>query len=89
MTPIEKIHAKLTNIMIGGCTCSTKSPELKHHKEGCHYRLASEIGELLQAPALKPGDKADMYHAGTQLMYSVTVDKMIGSPIDYQERDHA
>lgn len=39
--------AKLTRIQVGGCTCDTKTPELKHHSERCHFRLASEASALL------------------------------------------
>lgn len=42
-----EIRKRLTSLQVGGCTCLTKTPELKYHKETCHYRLASEIESLL------------------------------------------
>lgn len=38
---------KLTRIMVGGCTCMTKTDEVRFHAERCHYRLAFEASELL------------------------------------------
>lgn len=42
-----KIHQKLGRIMVAGCTCMTKTPDIQYHKELCHYRLAQEISNLL------------------------------------------
>lgn len=48
------MESKLLAIMVGGCTCLTKTPELKYHAERCHYRLASEALALLPAPTQPP-----------------------------------
>jgi hypothetical protein len=39
---------RLSKILVGGCTCDTKSVELQEHAERCHFRLASEALEALQ-----------------------------------------
>jgi hypothetical protein len=33
----------LTRLTVGGCTCMTKTPELKYHADDCQYRMATEI----------------------------------------------
>lgn len=43
----EEIDRRLARLQVGGCTCMTKTPELKYHDERCTYRLASEIAILL------------------------------------------
>jgi hypothetical protein len=48
---IQAAQDKLTRIMVGGCTCNTKTPELRFHSERCHFRLASEASEAL-SPAV-------------------------------------
>ena len=50
-TRVNEMQSKLASIMLGGCTCLTKTNELKYHKENCHYRLASEVSELLRGMA--------------------------------------
>ena len=45
------IYDKLSKLMIGGCTCLTKTPDIKFHKENCTYRLAREV-EALFIPVL-------------------------------------
>lgn len=38
---------RLLKAIMGGCTCSTKSPDLKWHDPVCHYRLFVEsLGEI-------------------------------------------
>ena len=32
--------------LVGSCDCNVKTPETKHHKPGCKYRLISERDEL-------------------------------------------
>jgi hypothetical protein len=44
---LSPVFDKLAQIVSGGCTCGTKTPELEHHVERCHYRLASEVLILL------------------------------------------
>jgi hypothetical protein len=44
---VQAVQQKLTRIMVGGCTCMTKTPELRYHNERCHFRLASEASALL------------------------------------------
>jgi|SRR6187549_2086687 len=46
IVPVEILN-KLDAICIDGCTCVTKTPVPKHHKPNCHYRLATEVIELL------------------------------------------
>src|ERR1700756_823586 len=41
------IYDKLSKLMIGGCTCMTKTPVIQFHKENCTYRLAREVETLL------------------------------------------
>lgn len=43
----QRIRDRLLNIIIAGCTCSTKTPNLECHKDNCHYRNAEEIWSLL------------------------------------------
>jgi hypothetical protein len=44
MTTLNPRHfALLSRLQLGGCTCNTKTPELRFHAEDCKYRLASEI----------------------------------------------
>jgi len=41
---IEVIQAQQleSDSIVGSCDCLTKTPEVKHHKPGCKYRLISE-----------------------------------------------
>lgn len=50
------VESKLIKIIVGGCTCSTKTPELRYHDSRCHFRLASEAMQLLDgfSPASTP-----------------------------------
>lgn len=57
-SPTERLEAaqqKLTKIMVAGCTCMTKTPELRYHDERCHFRLAAEASLLLGTHALIGG----------------------------------
>lgn len=45
---IEAITDKLTQIEAAGCTCLTKTPEIKYHAPNCKYRLAVEVEEMLE-----------------------------------------
>jgi hypothetical protein len=40
-------RALLLKLQIGGCTCLTKTNEIKYHASDCQYRLACEIEEAL------------------------------------------
>ncbi len=42
---------RLTGLMVGGCTCMTKTPELAHHDPQCKYRVASEAYDTIAAQA--------------------------------------
>jgi hypothetical protein len=42
-----QIFNKLGQISVAGCNCSTKTPDIEHHAERCHYRLAEEIWPLV------------------------------------------
>jgi len=44
-----KVFRKLLYIQIGGCNCSTKTPNIEFHAEDCRYRLAVEIESMLKA----------------------------------------
>ena len=46
-TRIEKISRYLTTLAVGGCTCCTKTPELRYHKVDCRYRKATEAEAML------------------------------------------
>lgn len=49
-TALTDEHSQLlTRLMVAGCTCDTKTPELRHHDANCQYRCASEIYDLLAA----------------------------------------
>lgn len=54
MTPEERtgLQVQLENalllIAVGGCTCETKTAEVQHHKERCHYRVACEAMPLVE-----------------------------------------
>lgn len=60
MSKLNPRHfALLSHLQIGGCTCNTKTPELRFHSEDCRYRLAAEIERTLldaSAPTLGCGD---------------------------------
>lgn len=49
-----EISKRLTMLMVGGCTCQTKTPELQYHDERCTYRLAAELSDLIQIEFAKP-----------------------------------
>lgn len=38
---------RLSSACVAGCTCMTKTPEVKHHDSLCHYRLFTEAIEAL------------------------------------------
>lgn len=61
MSKLNPRHfALLSHLQIGGCTCNTKTPELRFHSEDCRYRLAAEIERtLLDASAPTLGENAD------------------------------
>lgn len=40
-------RAVLLRLQVGGCTCMTKTNEVKYHASDCQYRLASEIEDAL------------------------------------------
>lgn len=42
--------SKLNLIQLAGCTCCTKTNEIKYHDKNCKYRLAGEVIDILQAP---------------------------------------
>ena len=44
---MEAVQQRLTKIMVAGCTCLTKTPELQFHSDRCHYRLAAEVSMML------------------------------------------
>jgi hypothetical protein len=52
----ERHFKLLRKLQIGGCTCLTKTPELRFHAENCQYRLAAEIEHALLAAS--PTDQA-------------------------------
>lgn len=52
VVPLADAEALITVLKtgcIGGCTCGTKTPELKYHSEGCTYRSFSEAIEAFRA----------------------------------------
>jgi hypothetical protein len=57
-------RALLIRMQVGGCTCETKTNEIKYHATDCQYRLACEIEEALtfeddrSAPHPPTGDAA-------------------------------
>jgi hypothetical protein len=47
-TEITQAHYMLlSRIIVGSCSCMTKTPELQYHRADCDYRLASEISHAL------------------------------------------
>lgn len=44
----EDLIVKLAKACVGGCTCLTKTPEIKFHDVGCHYRLFTEAWEEIK-----------------------------------------
>lgn len=70
---------RLFRAQVGGCTCLTKTPELRYHDAQCHYRLFSEasdeIGRLEQenqrlvarlSAAGLPGESVDIQTGNEQ-----------------------
>lgn len=51
---ITQVNDLLTRLQVGGCTCLTKTPDIRHHDARCTYRLASEVHNLIN-PNLKNG----------------------------------
>jgi hypothetical protein len=49
-----QIFNKLGQIAVAGCNCNTKTPDLEHHSERCHYRLAEEIWPLVARATAAP-----------------------------------
>jgi hypothetical protein len=39
---------RLDRLIVGGCTCDTKTPELAYHNDTCTYRVAVEVGDALR-----------------------------------------
>ena len=35
-------YSRLAMAQVASCTCETKTPEIRHHDEMCHFRLFSE-----------------------------------------------
>jgi hypothetical protein len=49
MMLMNRCHrALLIRLQVGGCTCMTKTNELKYHAADCQYRLACEIEDALK-----------------------------------------
>lgn len=44
----ELLRSVESDLIAGSCNCGTKTPELRHHKLGCKFRLISERGQLIQ-----------------------------------------
>lgn len=44
---VEPLVDRLIQASIGGCSCQTKSPELRWHDPLCHFRLFSECIEAI------------------------------------------
>jgi hypothetical protein len=44
---VEPLVDRLIQASVGGCSCHTKSPELKWHDPLCHFRLFSECIEVI------------------------------------------
>jgi len=42
MTDTTQLLRRLVSAQVAGCTCMTKTPELRYHAEDCHYRLFAE-----------------------------------------------
>jgi hypothetical protein len=53
--PAKGVQERLTKLQVGGCTCDTKTPELKYHADRCVYRLAAEIQMILLGVAADGG----------------------------------
>lgn len=69
------VTEKLIRMQVGGCTCNTKSPELRFHDERCTYRLACEVQDLLNTaptpspPVAAPPATPDRYEAIKEMAY--------------------
>ena len=47
--PLTAASIRLTDLIVGGCSCGTKTPELTYHAKRCQYRVAVEIDYDLRA----------------------------------------
>jgi hypothetical protein len=46
-TTADPLSERLLRAALGGCTCLTKSPDIRWHDQLCHYRLFTEsLGEI-------------------------------------------
>ena len=55
MTELRDEHLSLlAKLTVGGCTCMTKTPELKYHAPDCQYRVASEIMLMIDPGKPRP-----------------------------------
>jgi hypothetical protein len=56
---------RLWQASVAGCSCVTKTPEIKFHDELCHYRLHMECVQALQERAAdEPKKELDEHDAG-------------------------
>ncbi len=50
----QGILERLSKLIMGTCSCQTKTPELRFHDENCQYRLASEVAEMVMDESPEP-----------------------------------
>ena len=43
------LSQRVTRQLVGGCTCMTKTPELRYHHLDCKYRVMAEVSAVLDA----------------------------------------
>lgn len=52
----ESLIERLIALGCGGCTCDTKTPELKHHAPTCRYRTVEEAAQFIAATTKRSTD---------------------------------
>jgi hypothetical protein len=46
MTRVETIRGNLSQLVVGSCSCNTKTPDIIHHRDSCNYRIIKETQSL-------------------------------------------
>lgn len=68
--PVAPLMERLVRAQVAGCTCLTKTPELRFHDPHCTYRLVREAGDDIERlrGLLR---RAYLHHTATSLPLAV------------------
>ena len=45
---LEEVRRKIMFGLLGSCSCVTKTPDYRHHRDDCRYPVLCEVGEFIE-----------------------------------------